>query len=168
MDKTLILGRISGVFGVRGWVKIYSYTEPREAILEYKGCQLNIKGQWTDVQWLDGKRHGKTVIARVEGIDDRDEAQLLVGADIRIDRESLPDAEEGQYYWADLEGLQVVTANGQELGRVDHLMATGANDVLVVKGDKETLIPFVLDDYVLDVDTDAGVIRVNWDWPDDD
>lgn len=162
--QPVLLGRVSGVFGVDGWVKLFSYTEPREAILGYESCLLQQGDTWQALNWKRGKRHGKTVIAQIEGIDDRDSAEILVGADIGIWREDLPEAGSDNYYWADLEGLTVVNKDGDKLGVVAGLLATGANDVLVVKGDREILVPFVTGRYVLDVDLAAGVIRVDWDW----
>lgn len=162
--QPVILGRIVGLFGVRGWVKVYSYTEPREAVLDYKEWLLSRNGGWQRAVLAEGKRHGKAVIARLEGVEDREAAAELTGSDIGVDRDALPDAGEGHYYWADLEGLVVVHRDGSELGRVACLMATGANDVLVVDGPAERLIPFVPGEVILDVDLAAGVIRVDWEW----
>lgn len=164
MPEPVVLGRISGFFGVRGWVKVYSYTEPRDAVLNYKSWLLSSNGDWRTAEVVEGKRHGKTVIAHIEGIDDRDQAAALIGCDIGVPRSELPETDEGQYYWSDLEGLQVVTKNGTELGKVKYLLETGANDVMVINGEQERLVPFVIDDVVLDVDLAAGVITVDWDW----
>jgi 16S rRNA processing protein RimM len=101
---------------------------------------------------VEGKRHGKSVIAQIEGVEGRDQATELVGCDIGIARDDLPKAEDGSYYWADLEGLQVVNSDGTELGRVAYLMETGANDVLVTEGERERLIPFIAEKVILDVD----------------
>ena len=133
LRQPVILGRIVGLFGVRGWVKVYSYTEPREAVLDYKDWLLSRDGRWQRVVLAEGKRHGKAVIARLEGIEDRDAAAELTGSDIGVDRDALPAPGDGHYYWADLEGLTVVRKDGTELGKVAYLMATGANDVLVVE-----------------------------------
>jgi 16S rRNA processing protein RimM len=160
----VILGRIDGLFGVRGWIKVYSYTEPREAVLNYKDWLLARDGEWQRVELADGKRQGKAVIARLEGIEDRDAAAELIGSEIGVDRDALPEPEEGHYYWADLEGLTVVRRDGTDLGKVTYVMATGANDVLVVDGPAERLIPFVPGTVILDVDLAAGVIRVDWEW----
>ena len=162
--QPVILGRIVGLFGVRGWVKVYSYTEPREAVLDYKDWLLSRDGRWQWVVLAEGKRHGKAVIARLEGIEDRDAAAELTGSEIGVDRDTLPDPGEGHYYWADLEGLTVVHKDGTELGKVAYLMATGANDVLVVDGPAERLIPFVTGEVILDVDLAAGIMRVDWEW----
>ena len=113
---------------------------------------------------VEGQRHGKAVIARLDDIGDRDEAAELVGCEVAVSRQALPQPEAGSYYWADLEGLRVVNRDGAELGRVDYLLETGANDVLVIQGDSERLIPFVIDEVVLDVDLAGGVITVDWEW----
>jgi 16S rRNA processing protein RimM len=99
----------------------------------------------------------------IAGIDDRDIAASLLNTQIAVRREQLPPAAEGEYYWSDLVGLAVRTIAGVELGKVTHLMQTGANDVLVVKGDRERLIPFLQPDVVKRVDLDAGIIEVDWD-----
>lgn len=171
-DKNpVLLGRITGVFGVRGWVRLYSYTDPREAILEYKDCQARVGGEWQAIDWSEGRRHGKSVIAKLHGVDDRDTAASWIGTDIAIPRDALPEAAAGSYYWSDLEGLEVINRDGSSLGTVSHLLETGANDVLVVskngeknKGNQEVLIPFVQQRYVLDVDIAGGRIHVDWEW----
>ena len=164
LTKPVILGRIVGLFGVKGWIKVYSYTEPREAVLNYREWLLRRDGDWQRVELAEGKRHGKAVIARLAGTADRDAAAQWLGSDIGVDRDALPDPGNGHYYWADLEGLTVVHKDGSELGKVACLMATGANDVLVVDGAVERLIPFVPGTVILDVDLAAGVIRVDWEW----
>jgi 16S rRNA processing protein RimM len=113
---------------------------------------------------VEGKRHGKAVIAHFEGVDDRDQAAALIGSEIAIPRDQLPAAEDGSYYWTDLEGMQVVHRDGSDLGRVAYLMETGSNDVLVTKGERERLIPFIAEKVILDVDFDKGVISVDWEW----
>ena len=143
---------------------MFSYTQPREAILDYDRWYVKRQGEWQAAAISEGKRHGKTVIAHLEGVDDRDEAAALIDCDIAVDREAMPDADDGSYYWADLEGLKVVRRDGTELGSVAYLMETGANDVLVVQGEHERLIPFVAEKVILDVDLDKGVISVDWDW----
>jgi 16S rRNA processing protein RimM len=103
------------------------------------------------------------VIAHLAGCENRDQAQALMGCEIAIRRDQLPDAAPGEYYWRDLQGLTVVTIEGELLGTVDHLIETGANDVLVVKGDRERLIPFVLNQVIVNVDLDKQELRVDWD-----
>jgi 16S rRNA processing protein RimM len=163
-EKPVILGRISGLFGVRGWVKIHSFTDPREAILDYGEWLVGDDDNWQSAKLAEGKRHGKTVVVRLSGIDDRDAATDLVNNLVGVPRDRLPATADDEYYWSDLEGMQVVQRGGTVLGKVDHLLETGANDVLVVRGDREVLIPYIKHDVIEDVDLANGVIRVNWDW----
>ena len=163
-SEPVVLGRIVGAFGVRGWVKVFSYTDPREAILNYDGWLLGRNGGWEINQVAAGQRHGKSVIAHIEGVEDRNDAERLRGTDIAVARELLPQTEDGQYYWSDLQGLTVVHRDGTELGEVDYLLETGANDVLVVKGDQERLIPFAMGDTIIAVDLEAGKVTVDWQW----
>lgn len=157
-------GEISGVFGVKGWVKIYSFTEPRENILRYSPWFLQKNNQIKEIKVTGGQRQGNNVVAELEGIVDRDAALALIGAKILIRKEQLPKPKPGEYYWADLVGLQVKTEAGVLLGEVDHLLETGANDVLVVRdGETERLIPFLQQQTVLQIDLDAGLMVVDWD-----
>ena len=161
-SKWVTLGRVSGLFGVRGWVKVFSHTSPRTNILEYKSWFLRRSGQWQEYELKDGKAQGKGIIAKLSGCDDRDLAAELIGSDIAIPRDQLPGTGHDEYYWTDLEGLAVQTRDEVSLGRVDHLFETGANDVIVVKGDRQRLIPFI-PDVVLEVSISDGVITVDWD-----
>lgn len=162
-DGMIIIGRISGLFGVRGWVKIYSHTSPREGILDYRTWYLESGGEWQSYKLTSGQAHGKGVVAHLAGCDDRDSAAGLVGRDIAVRREQLPELEPGEYYWTDLEGLRVVNLQGVDLGVVSHLFETGANDVLVVKGERERLIPYTMGEAVREVDLAAGRMVVDWD-----
>lgn len=162
-NKMIIIGRVSGLFGVRGWVKIYSYTAPKEGILEYKVWQLKRHDGWRDYKVAAGHSQGKGIVAQLEGFDDRDHAAELIDSDIAIFRDQLPLLPAGEYYWTDLEGLRVLTLDGVELGKVSHLFETGANDVLVVKGDRERLIPYIMGQAVQEIDLDAGQMIVDWD-----
>ncbi len=160
----LNVGEVSGVFGVKGWIKVFSFTQPRENILTYPSWILK-KGKTSKAFKLaDGRRQGKLVVAALEGINDRDQAAELTGWKILITKDQLPEPETGEYYWVDLIGLKVINLDGQVLGTVDHLLETGANDVLVVKdNDKERLIPFVQPQTIVKVDLDDGSILVDWD-----
>jgi 16S rRNA processing protein RimM len=162
-DRLIILGRVSGLFGVRGWVKVHSYTDPPDNIVGYRPWLVHCHGEWRTMTLQDGRPHGRAIIAHLAGIDERDRAASLIGCDIAVRRSQLPPPQAGEYYWVDLEGLRVETTDGVDLGRVDHLLETGANDVLVVHGERERLIPFVEPDVVTSVDFDTGLIRVAWD-----
>lgn len=162
--KPVVLGYIAGLYGVRGWVKLHSYTEPRDAILGYGEYLLRLDGNWQPAEFKEGRSQGKTVVAKLAGVDDRDAAAAWVGAEIGVLREKMPEPEEGHYYWVDLVGLRVVHRDGKVLGTVHSLLQTGANDVLVVKGERDILVPFVPDRVILGVDRAEGVIRVDWEW----
>lgn len=167
------LGRISGVQGLKGWLKVFSDTQPREQIFEYPHWLLNKGAKTERVKPLAWKPSGKTLIVNLEGIETREQAELLVGGWIELPTEDMPELESGEYYWYQLEGLTAWTqaADGSEqvLGCVDHLLETGANDVLVVKptgssiDDRERLIPWSLEKTVRDVDLESGRIELDWD-----
>ncbi|MGM8226322.1 ribosome maturation factor RimM [Cellvibrio sp. ARAG 10.3] len=166
------IGRITAVYGVKGWVKIHSYTEIAEDVFAYNPWWLKTAHGVKQVEVDEARPHGKGFVAHIKGIDDRDQAASLTSVDIAVKRDLLPDLDEGEYYWSQLEGLSVITIfNGeaQRLGRVAKLMETGANDVLVVAPDdqsidqRERLIPYVPDQFVLAIDLAAGEMRVDWD-----
>jgi len=161
------LGKISGVFGVKGWVKVHSYTDPMEKIVDYPSLMVKHQRQWQEVKPEGGKRQGKTVVIKLAGVDNRNEAELYVGDEIAIRTQQLDELKEGEYYWRQLEGLDVQTTDGVELGKVHHLLETGANDVLVVRnaneGERERLIPFTIGHAVVEVDLSAQRITVDWD-----
>lgn len=159
----LKVGNVSGLHGVSGWIKVYSYTDPPANIFEYDPWILEHNGQQHVVVLRHGKQRGRGLIAKLADIDDRDQAAAWVGADISIERSELPETAEGQYYWSDLVGLEVQTAAGVALGCVERLFETGANDVLVVNGDRERLIPWIRGDVIKNVDLDNARITVDWD-----
>jgi len=164
--QLVVLGSIAGPYGTRGWVRVHSSTEPRENILGYVPWHIGREGYWSRVDVAEGRLQGRGVIARLEGCHGRVEANGYRGCEIAVDRSRLPDAEEGEFYWTDLVGLRVATGDGVELGEVERMMETGANDVMVVRGGIERLIPFLLGSVVQSVDVDRGVIVVDWH-PDD-
>ncbi|HHJ35793.1 MAG TPA: ribosome maturation factor RimM [Gammaproteobacteria bacterium] len=181
-SEKVILGKITGVYGVKGWVKIFSYTEPMEAIVEYSPWYIragNIKNTsagevpWREVKLKSGKRHAKTVVAKLEHCNDRDQAMVYVGTEIAIELQQLERLrEKNEYYWRDLIGLRVINQQDIELGVVKSLLETGANDVLVVsegegtdseKEIKQHLIPWTMDIAIITVDMEKGLIVVDWD-----
>lgn len=168
-DSRVELGRITAVYGVKGWVKVFSNTEPMDNIFTYQPWQICMRGQWQEVKVKQGKHHGKGLIAQLQGCYDRDQGRLYAGAEIAVDQSKLPDLPEGEYYWSQLTGMNVETEDGVKLGKVDHLIATGVNDVLVVKSSQasidreERLIPWLPDQVITKIDLSGGVIRVNWD-----
>ena len=132
-----------------------------EAILQYQPWLLGEDKK--PVEIVDGRKQGKGLAALLPGFDDREQAATLVGSQIFVKREQLPTTEKDEYYWSDLEGLEVKTIDGVLLGRVESILETGANDVMVIRGDREHLVPFVQGQYVSRVDLENGMIEVDWD-----
>lgn len=157
------LGEICGVHGIKGWVKVRSYTEPRSNLIAYRDWLVESDGRQRPMHVEDASVAGGNVIAKLAGVEDRDVALALVGASVLVPRAELPQCAPGEYYWADLEGLEVRTLSGAVLGTVSGLIATGANDVIVLSGPGGRLIPFIADRIVRQVDLDAGIIIVDWD-----
>ncbi len=185
LKDPLIIARISGVYGIKGWLKVHSFTEPAENVLAYKDTfyaapaatvaradsEAHASLTWKEFEFDQGKRHGKGLIAHVAGIDTREQAEALKGYEIAVERAALPELEADEFYWHELEGLAVMIG-GLCLGRVDHLIETGANDVLVVKPAdlasealerRERLIPWIKGDVIKEVDLEGGLIKVDWD-----
>lgn len=158
-----MVGRVAGIYGVKGWVKVQSFTEPPAELLTYTPWLIRRAAGWQTLEPVQGKPHGKGLIIHPAGCDDRDSAGALVGTDIFVTRDRFPVLPAGEYYWADLEGLRVITRSGADLGRIERLFDTGANAVMVVRGDRERLIPFVRGDVVQEVDLVSGVMTVDWD-----
>ncbi len=157
------LGYISGVHGLKGQVKVFSYTDPREAIFDYQPWLVGPEQK--EVTAGEGRRHGKTLVVSLPGVDSPEQAREWMQAEIAVRREQLPEVD-GSFYWADLVGLDVVTTGGQPLGQVAKMLETGANDVMVVRGGpdgRERLVPFVMGRFVTRVDLEAGRMEVDWD-----
>ena len=161
-EKWVILGRVSGVFGVKGWLKVQSYTEPRDNIVGFDAWTLRMNGVDHSFEVEEGHGHAGSVVAKLRGLDDRDRARDFVGADIVVPRERLPAIAPDELYWTDLEGLEVRTTTGIVLGNVDHLLATGGNEVLVLDSSPQRLIPFVVGPVVKEVDLKRKLIVVDW------
>ena len=178
-SEKVILGRITGVYGVKGWVKVFSYTDPMEAIVDYSPWLIRAENRknapWSKVKLKAGKRHAKTVVAKLENCNDRDAAMAYIGTEIAIEEQQLKElTEQDEYYWRDLIGLRVINQQDVELGVVKSLMETGANDVLVVVSEIDTedgeekrtierLIPWTMNNAIITVDLEQKVIEVDWD-----
>lgn len=162
-QRLVVVGEVSGAHGVKGWVKIHSYTEPHDSILEYIPWVLDTKGVTRECKVLAARVQGRSILAQLDQVNDRDQAASLRFSKILVPRERFPKLEPGHYYWFDLVGLQVRTPEGLSLGTVDDMMSTGANDVMIVKGDRERLIPFVMGQYVKEVHLDEAYLIVDWD-----
>ena len=163
-ERRILLGRIVGAFGIRGQIKIESWTEPRDAIFRYQPWILrDVQGNEREFQGARGKESGKHLVATFPDVTDRDVVEAMRGTDIYVLRSALPPPKAGEFYWIDLEGFRVVNLEGVDFGTVSHLFSTGANDVLSVRGDRERMVPFVEPDFVKSIDFDGGLITVDWD-----
>ena len=163
-ERRILLGRIVGAFGIRGQIKIESWTEPRDAIFRYQPWILrDVQGNEREFQGARGKESGKHLVATFPDVTDRDVVEAMRGTDIYVLRSALPPPKAGEFYWIDLEGFRVVNVDGVDFGTVSHLFSTGANDVLFVRGDRERMVPFVEPDFVKSIDFEGGLITVDWD-----
>jgi len=163
-DRRLLLGRIVGVYGVAGWVKLESHSEPRLRIFNYQPWLLKTAQAEHEVEGCHGRAQGKGIVAALPSVTNRDQAAALVGAEVWVWRSALPKIKNDEVYWTDLEGSEVVTTLGISLGHVSHIFATGANDVIVVRdAERERLIPFVSGQFVHDINLDMRRITVDWD-----
>lgn len=166
-EHRVTLGRVAGAYGVKGWIKITSFTRPEDNILSYR-CWWIAKGEGYETRVLQSRPQGAALVAQISGTDgqvlsDRDQAERLIGAEIQVSRNELPATQDGQHYWADLVGLQVCSERGEELGAVAGLISNGAQDVLMVRDDEqERLIPFVHGAIIKSVDMVARRIVVDW------
>ena len=160
-DDLICVGHILGAQGLKGWVRIFSRTSPRDNIVNYSPWIIE-QGDESKVVSITGRSQGKNVIARLEGCEDRSAAEALTGCQILIRPEQLPGLQAGDYYWSDLIGLQVESLQGESLGVVASMIETGADDVMVLNGDRERLIPFVIDDIVHEVDLERKRLVVDW------
>lgn len=167
-DDLMVIGKIVSVHGVRGEVKVFSFTDPIDNLLDYTAWTLRRDGEIRQIELTSGRLQNKVLVAKLKGLDDREEARLLAGFEICVLRNLLPDLTDGEYYWYQLHGLKVIDQLGQLLGRIDHLLETGANDVMVIKpcadslDDRERLLPYT-GQCVLAIDLVAGEMQVEWD-----
>jgi 16S rRNA processing protein RimM len=167
-EDLIVIGKIVSVHGVRGDVKIYSFTDPIDNLLEYRRWTLRRGDEVKQVELVKGRLQGKILVATLKGLTDREEARTYADFEICIPRSELPQLTGDDYYWYQLQGLTIINQVEQVLGRVDHLLETGANNVMVVKpfdgslDDRERLLPYT-DQCVLKIDLEAGEMRVEWD-----
>ncbi len=162
--RMIQVGKVHGAFGVRGEVKLESFTEPRSAIFRYQPWVLrDARGIERECEGAKGRETPKGVVATLPGVEDRDGAEATRGLEVFVPREALPPPKPGEYYWVDLEGLRVRNVEGVDFGVVSHLFSTSANDVLVAQGDRERMVPFVVPDYIVSIDFDTALVTVDWD-----
>ncbi|CAN5416919.1 ribosome maturation factor RimM [soil metagenome] len=162
--KYVILGHVSKSHGIQGWVNIVSYTQPAESILQYQPWLLQLKNNWQTAVVINSRVHAKGVMVQFEDCNDRNQADTYHGAVIAVPREQLPILENNnEFYWDDLVGLTVITTEGIELGKVSYILETGSNDVLVIQGGKERMIPYLPDEVIQEVNLTSKQIIVAWD-----
>lgn len=168
-QKPVVLGTIGAVYGVKGWLRINAYTENQEGIFDYSPWLIGQNGQWREVHVSDWRWHNNGLVAKLTAVENREAAQQLTGFEIAVPAEGLPELPDDEFYWRDLVGLRVVNTEKYDMGIVNHLMPTVANDVLVVNansndafGKRERLIPFIQSQYIVSVDKESGVITVDW------
>ncbi len=155
------MGRVAAPYAVKGWIKIQAFTEYLDSLLDYPTWWLGKQGQWRQFTVLEAKVHSQSLIAHLEGLDDRDAAEAITSSEIAVARDELPPTDENEFYWSDLIGFQVVNLAGETLGRLEGFLETGAHDVMQVKGAKDYLIPFTAP--IVDrVEREAARVVVDW------
>ncbi len=169
-NTPLVVGKLGAPYGIKGWLKVHSFTDDPQGIFEFSPWLIGQQGKWQSLEVSDWRRHNKGYIAKFANVNDRDDAMAFTNAEIAVQAEQLPELPEGEFYWRDLIGMSVVTEKGYDLGTVDDLMETGSNDVLVVKanskdafGKSERLIPYLTDSVVKGVNAADRQITVDWD-----
>lgn len=169
-ENLIIVGKLGSSYGIRGWIRVFSFTEDLDSIFDYSPWYIKKANQWQEIEVESFKPHNQETIVKIKGVDDRDQAAVLTNAEIYVDAQMLPELEDGDFYWKDLIGCKVININGYDFGQVTELMETGSNDVLVVKanlkdafGAKERLIPYVEEQFIKHVDLSAKTITVDWD-----
>ncbi|WP_038173822.1 MULTISPECIES: ribosome maturation factor RimM [Vibrio] len=169
-EDKIVVGKFGASYGIRGWLKVLSYTDDAESIFDYTPWYINQGGKWVEYKAESWKRHNKGLVVKLEGLEVREDAQILTNFEISIDPAVLPELPSDEFYWRDLIGMQVVTDKGYDLGIVSDMLETGSNDVLVIKanlkdafGQKERLIPFLEEQVIKNIDREAQRIEVDWD-----
>ncbi|MCW8347809.1 MULTISPECIES: ribosome maturation factor RimM [Vibrio] len=169
-SERIVVGKLGSTYGIRGWLKVFSYTDDPENLFDYSPWYINQKGKWVEVKVESWKRHNKGMVCKLEGLEVREEAHLLTNFEIAIDPAVLPELSEDEFYWRELFGMKVFTTKGYDLGEVTDMLETGSNDVLVVKanlkdafGQKERLVPYLEEQVIKNVDREARRIEVDWD-----
>lgn len=170
MSEPVVVGQLGAVYGIKGWLKVNSFTDQPEGIFDYQPWLMKDGSSWREVQVSAWKRHGKGLICKLDGIEQREEAQMLTGADIGVKATSFVDLPDDEFYWRDLIGCRVQNTKGYDFGQVSQLMETGSNDVLVVKanakdafGQRERLIPFIEDQVIKSVNIAERIIEIDWE-----
>lgn len=166
MDKTIdwvVVGRFGRTHGIKGFITVHSFTEPRDNLLRYTDWHACIDKEWRPLKTLRTEVYDKHILAQIEGYEGPEQVAVLTNVDIAVSREQLPSLAPGEYYWHELVGMQVVNQQGLVFGKVVDIMPTGANDVLVVEGDKRRLIPYLPGQFIIEINASQRLISVDWD-----
>lgn len=159
----VVIGRFGRPHGIKGFVTVHSFTEPRDNILRYTDWHVFLNYQWQPVKLLAVETHSKAIIAQVEGYPERELVTRLTNAEIAVQQDQLAELDPGEYYWHQLIGMNVLNQKGESFGTVVEILPTGANDVLVVQGEKRHLIPYLPGQFIIEIDNSQRVITVDWD-----
>ena len=163
-QEKLVIGRVSSPHGIKGWLKILSYTDPIENIFSYKSIFLKKRNNYLPFEIEDYSISGKIIRMKLKGVDDRNHSEEIADCEILINRNHLPEISSDSYYWADLIGFQVIRKDSENIGVLDSFLETGSNDVMVVvgKNNNRNLIPFINRDVIKTVDMKGKFIIVDW------
>jgi 16S rRNA processing protein RimM len=162
VEEDLLVGKVTAAYGIKGWVKIHSFTSPKENIVSYLPWTLKLGSNVLQHDVLELREHGKGLVARLDSIDDRGAAEAITGAEIFVARNCLEDLADDEFYWDELIGLEVIDMSDQSLGKIDSIFETGANDVLVIEGKKRLLVPYIFGDVIKSIDLEAGKVCIDW------
>ncbi len=159
----VIVGRFCRPHGIKGFIRVLSFTEPRDNLLNFPTWYIKKDRVWQPIERLNDELTHKYIITQVKGYIEREDVAALTNCEIGVPRDHLPELEKNEHYWHELQGMQVVHKNGTQLGAVTEIMMTGSNDVLVVEGEHRYLIPYLPDEVILAVNTQTRTITVDWD-----
>jgi len=162
-DDWLIVGRFGRPHGIKGFVTVYSFTEPSDNILSYSDWHVFLNHCWQPIKLLSVQVHNKSIVAQIEGYPERESVARLTNLEIAIQRVQLAPLAPGEYYWHQLVGMKVINQQGQIFGQVVEVMPTGSNDVLVVQGEKKHLIPYLPGQFIIEINDESQTITVDWD-----
>jgi 16S rRNA processing protein RimM len=163
-DEFVIVGKFGASYGVKGWIKVFSDTDPKDAILDYEPWFIETNsGQWEEIKISEARFHSKCVIAHIEGCNAKEETPAYTNKLMAVKQSQLAKLDNDQFYWSELKDMQVMNTEDIVLGKVDHLFEAGANDILVVKGERKHLIPFIWKEFIKSVDRETKTIIVDWD-----
>ena len=169
-QEPVVLGKLGSSHGIKGWLKITTYTDSVEGIFDYSPWLIKEQGEWREVKVLQWRFQGKAVVASLEGVETRDQAQMLTNCEIAVTQQQMETLPEDEFYWRDLIGCEVVNTKGYNMGKVQEIVETGSNDVLLVKanakdgfGKAERMIPFVTEQFIIEVNLTEKQITVDWD-----